>query len=85
MCRVGINDWYFLSIVPERVAVQKTKNLFWLSLILAGTVFAVFAILLIYIYRQNRQNHAPLYHAAYIDPVLRRPNWPKCVRTWMIS
>lgn len=74
---VGINDWYFLSIVPERVAVQKTKNLFWLSLILAGTVFAVFALLLIYIYRQNRQNHATLYHAAYIDPVLRRPNWAK--------
>ena len=74
---VGINDWYFLSIVPENIAAQKTKNLFSLSLILAGTVFVIFAALLAYIYRQSRQNHAILYRAAYIDPVLRRPNWAK--------
>lgn len=74
---VGINDWYFLSVVPERVAAQKTKNLLWLSLILAGTVFLVFGALLIYIYRQSRRNYAVLYRAAYIDPVLHRPNWAK--------
>ena len=74
---VGINDWYFLSVVPEQVAVQKTKNLLWLSLILCGTGFLVFVFLLFYIYRQNKQNHEELYQAAYIDPVLNHPNWAK--------
>ena len=74
---VGINDWYFLSIVPERVALQKTKNLFTLSLILAGTVFVVFTALLIFLGRQSRRTHTALYRAAYTDPITRTPNWAK--------
>ncbi len=74
---VGINDWYFLSVVPEQVATQKTKNLLYLSLILCATGFIVFVFLLFYIYRQSNRNHATLYQAAYIDPILQRPNWVK--------
>ena len=74
---VGINDWYFLSVVPERVAIQKTKNLLWLSLILGGTLLLVFAALLLYIYLQNRHTQAVLYQKAYIDPLLHFPNWSK--------
>ena len=74
---VGINDWYFLSIVPEKVALQKTKNLFALSLIFSGTVFFVFAALLIFIGIQSRRTYAALYRAAYTDPVTRAPNWAK--------
>lgn len=74
---VGLNDWYFLSVVPEKVAVQKTKNLLRLSLLLFGTGLAVFIALLIYIYKQNKYSHAILYKAAYIDPILNIPNWPK--------
>lgn len=77
---VGLNDWYFLSVVPEKVAVQKTKNLLRLSLLLFGTGLAVFIALLIYIYRQNKYSHAVLYRAAYIDPILNRPNWAKTSR-----
>ena len=74
---VGINDWYFLSVVPEQIATQKTKNLLYLSLILCGTGFLVFIFLLLYIYRQSKRNHNTLYQAAYVDPVLQRPNWAK--------
>ncbi len=74
---VGLNDWYFLSVVPEKVAVQKTKNLLRLSLLLFGTGLAVFIALLIYVYKQNKYSHAILYKAAYIDPILTCPNWAK--------
>lgn len=74
---VGINDWYLLSVVPERVAVQKTKNLLWLSLILCGTGLLVFISLMAYIYLQNKRAHAVLYRAAYTDPVTMRPNWAR--------
>lgn len=77
---VGINDWYLLSVVPENVAAQKTKNLLLLSLILCGTGLLVFISLLAYIYIQNKRARSILYRAAYTDPVTGRANWAKVNR-----
>lgn len=74
---VGINDWYLLSVVPEKVATQKTKNLLFLSLILCGTGLFVFVSLLAYIYLQNRRTHSALSRIAYTDRVTGRSNWAK--------
>lgn len=72
---VGMNDWYLLSVVPEKVAAQKTHNLLALSLILCLTGLLVFVSLLLFIYRQNRRAHQILYRASYLDPITHRPNW----------
>ncbi len=74
---VGINDWYLLSVVPEKVAAQKTHDLLALSLILCLTGLLVLVSLLAFIYAQQKRTREALYQAAYNDPVTRRPNWAK--------
>lgn len=72
---VGINDWYLLSVVPEKVAAQKTHRLLALSLILCLAGLLAFVSLLLFIYQQKRLTSRMLYRSSYLDPITRRPNW----------
>ena len=74
---VGLNDWYMLSVVPEKVATEQTKNIFSLSLILCVANLFILTAFFIFIYWQNKRQQKQLYHAAYTDPLTLAPTWAK--------
>ena len=74
---VGINDWYMLSLVPERVLLVKTARLVWLTLLFMVVGLGVISLLLYYILAVQKSNRSALDRAVYEDPVTGLPNWNK--------
>ena len=74
---VGINDWYMLSLVPEKVLLVKTARLVWLALFFMAAGLAVIGLLLYYILAVQKSNRFALEQATYQDPITGLPNWNK--------
>ena len=72
-----INDWYLLSVIPEKVAAQKTQAVLWLCGILAVSTILVVGLLLFFIYKQNLRTQEKLYKAAYVDPLTGGYTWAR--------
>lgn len=73
----AINDWYLLSVIPEKVATQKTQAVLWLCGILAVSAMLAVGLLLFFIYKQNLRTQEKLYKAAYIDPLTGGYTWAR--------
>lgn len=78
---VGINDWYMLSLVPEKVLLVKTARLVWLTLLFMAVGLGVIALLLYYILAVRKSNRFALDRAVYEDPITGLPNWNKMQQT----
>lgn len=74
---VGINDWYMVSLVPEKVLLVKTARLVWLTLLFMGAGLAVIGLLLYYILAVQKSNRSELDRMTYQDPVTGLANWNK--------
>lgn len=74
---VGINDWYMVSLVPEKVLLVKTARLVWLTLLFMGAGLAVIGLLLYYILAVQKSNRSELDRMTYQDPVTGLSNWNK--------
>lgn len=74
---VGINDWYMVSLVPEKVLLVKTARLVWLTLAFMAAGLGLIALLLYYILAVQKSNRFALERATYEDPITGLPNWNK--------
>lgn len=74
---VGINDWYMVSLVPEKVLLVKTARLVWLTLLFMGAGLAVIGLLLYYILAVQKSNRSELDRMTYQDPITGLANWNK--------
>lgn len=74
---IGINDWYMVSVVPEKVLHVRTARLVGASLIFIILGIGLVSLLLFYIVVVRKSNQEAMNRLAYEDPLTGRPNWQK--------
>ncbi|MEG1869447.1 MAG: EAL domain-containing protein [Oscillospiraceae bacterium] len=65
--RVGVNDWYVVSVVPKDIIFRNTNRLLHRNLIAVTLVATLFLILLTAIFYISKKNHKELERLAYVD------------------
>lgn len=74
-CRVGVNDWYVLSVVPTAVISQNTNRLIARNTKIVLFTSTAFMLLLVTVVIQNRKTKRHLEHVAYFDELTGFPNY----------
>ncbi len=67
--KLGINDWYVITIAPDSVIAKETTKFLVLSFAICVAFCFVIISVLIYIDVSNQIQKHKLYNIAYIDPV----------------
>lgn len=67
--KLGINDWYVITIAPDSVIAKETTKFLILSFAICVAFCFVIISVLIYIDVSNQIQKHKLYNIAYIDPV----------------
>ncbi len=66
---MGINDWYIMCVVPQRILVTDLSQWFNLQRITFFVIFLLVILLALYIYRMMRQNNRSMRKLAYFDSI----------------
>lgn len=74
-CRVGVNDWYVLSVVPTSVISENTNRLIMRNTRIVLFTSIVFMLLLGSVVVLNRKTRLHLERVAYFDELTGFPNY----------
>lgn len=77
--KIGINDWYVITIASDNTIAKELTQFLSLSLLLCLLIIAIICGVSIYIYISNKRQNIRLYKTAYIDKVtlLKNENYLK--------
>lgn len=68
-CKLGINDWYVVSVVPRHVILESSDRLLFRSRVSAGVIILLLIMLVCFIVIQNQKSGRQLEELAYVDPL----------------
>lgn len=66
---VGINDWYIMCVVPQRILITNLSQWFNLQRITFFIIFLLVLLLTLYIYHMMRQNNRSMRKLAFFDSI----------------
>lgn len=66
---MGVNDWYIMCVVPQRILVTDLSQWFNLQRITFFAIFLPVLLLTLYIYRMMRQNNRSMRKLAYFASI----------------
>lgn len=75
--KVGINDWYIVTVVPEYVISQKSNAIIVRNVIIFGIVSTFLVALIVFIIYQSKKNTKKLETLAFVDEVTQSANFNK--------
>ncbi len=67
--KIGVNDWYVVSVVPQAVIFENTDRLAQRNLLSVVLTVIILGALIVLIAVQNQRNRRNLERLAYVDPV----------------
>lgn len=68
-CKMNINDWYVVSVVPRHVILKDSDRLVLRTRISALFIILLLILLVCFIVVQNQKNRRNLEKLAYVDPL----------------
>lgn len=66
---IGVNNWYLLSVIPQKLVTGRIYETLWYSLGIVISMLVIFVIIFVYVIYTLKKSSKELYHFAFTDHV----------------